>query len=84
MTGLAPVARFDGIMRALIHDLKFHDRHDSKRLLGRWLAEAGAELLADADILVPVPLTRIRLISRRFNQAAILANEVARRSMAPV
>jgi ComF family protein len=77
------VARFDGIMRALIHDLKFRDRHDSKRLLGRWLAEAGAELLADADILVPVPLTRIRLISRRFNQAAILANEVARRSGLP-
>ena len=74
------VARYDGIMRALIHDLKFRDRHDSKRLLGRWLTEAGAELLADADILVPVPLTRVRLISRRFNQAAILANEVARRT----
>ncbi len=74
------VARYDGIMRALIHDLKFRDRHDSRRLLGRWLAEAGAELLAGADILVPVPLTRMRLIARRFNQAAILANEVTRRT----
>jgi ComF family protein len=40
-------------------------------------AEAGAELLADADILVPVPLTRRRLLSRRFNQSALLAQEVA-------
>jgi ComF family protein len=64
-------------MRTLVHDLKFHDRHDARRLFGRWLAEAGAELLADADLLVPVPLTRTRLLSRRFNQSAILAHEVA-------
>ena len=60
------VARFDGVMRALVHDLKFRDRHDSRRLFGRWLAEAGAELLAGADVLMPVPLTRVRLIDPPF------------------
>jgi ComF family protein len=74
------VARFDGVMRRLVHDLKFHDRHDARRLFGRWLVEAGDELLADADVLVPVPLTRGRLWSRRFNQSAILAQEVERLS----
>jgi len=29
------VARFEGVMRTLIHDLKFHDRHDARRLFGR-------------------------------------------------
>jgi ComF family protein len=72
------VARFDGVMRTLVHDLKFRDRHDARRLFGRWLVQAGAELLADSDLIVPVPLTRWRLFSRRFNQAAILAQEVAR------
>jgi ComF family protein len=72
------VARFDGIMRELVHDLKFHDRHDARRLFGRWLAEAGAALLADADVIVPVPLTRLRLLGRRVNQAAVLAQEVSR------
>jgi ComF family protein len=72
------VARFEGVMRTLVHDLKFHDRHDARRLFGRWLVEAGAELLADADLLVPVPLTRRRLLSRRLNQSALLAHEVAR------
>ncbi len=72
------VARFDGVMRELVHDLKFRDRHDSRRLFGRWLAEAGTELLADADIVLPVPLTRGRLLARRFNQSAVLAQEVAR------
>jgi len=72
------VARFDGVMRELVHDFKFRDRHDAHRLFGRWLAEAGAALLADADLVVPVPLARARLAIRRFNQAAMLAQEVAR------
>jgi ComF family protein len=71
------VAAHSGSMRALVHALKFQDRHDARRLLGRWLAEAGRELIPDADIVVPVPLARRRLLARRFNQAAILAREVA-------
>jgi ComF family protein len=77
------VARFDGVMRQLVHDLKFRDRHDARRLFGRWLTEAGAELLADADVVIPVPLSRVRLATRRFNQSAILAREVARLAQLP-
>jgi hypothetical protein len=46
------VAQFDGLMRVLIHGFKFHDSHNARRLFGRWLAVAGAEVLADADVLV--------------------------------
>jgi ComF family protein len=78
------VACFDGPMRQLIHAFKFHDSHNARRLFGRWLAEAGRELLADADLLVPVPLSRWRLLSRRFNQAQILAVETGRIARKPV
>ena len=40
-------------------------------------AKSGDELLGDADLLVPVPLHRWRLLRRRFNQAAILAQQAA-------
>lgn len=72
------VAAYSGAMRALVHGLKFHDRHDVRRLLGRWLVEAGAVLIEEADVVVPVPLARRRLLLRRFNQAATLSQEVAR------
>jgi len=72
------VARFDGAMQELIHGLKYSDRHDARRLFGRWLAEAGGELLPGCDVILPVPLDRWRLLGRRFNQAAILAGELAR------
>ena len=72
------VAIFSGPMQKLIHGFKYSDRHDGRRLFGRWLATAGADLLGDADVIVPVPLNRWRLLERRYNQAAILANQVAR------
>jgi ComF family protein len=78
------VAVFDGLMRPLIHGFKFHDSHNARRLFGRWMAVAGDELLREADVLVPVPLARWRLLTRRFNQAQILAAETGRRAAKPV
>ena len=73
------VARFeDGPARKLVHRLKYSDRAELARPVARWMTRAGAELLAEADLVVPVPLHPIRLWRRRFNQAAALAREVAR------
>lgn len=72
------VAHFSGSMRTLIHQLKYADRHDARALCGRWLAAAAGDLIAGIDVVVPVPLSRLRLLSRRYNQAAILAQELAR------
>ena len=69
-------ARYSSTMRDLIQSFKYGDRHEGLPLFGRWLAAAGAELLADADLIVPVPLYRSRLWSRRFNQSALLARAV--------
>jgi len=71
------VARFDGVMRDLVHGFKFHDRHDAHRLFCRWLISAGADLIESAEVAVPVPLARYRLLRRQFNQAAILAKGLA-------
>lgn len=68
------------VIAGLIHGMKYADRHDARRMLGKWLVEAGRDLLADADCLVPVPLTRRRLIQRQFNQSGLLAREVSRLS----
>lgn len=69
---------FEGPARDLVHALKYHDRTEAARLIGRMSARAGAEILADADVLVPMPLHRNRLWTRKFNQAALIAFEVGR------
>ncbi len=73
------VARFeDGPVRQLVHRLKYHDRMELAEPLGAWMARAGHELLAEADLLIPVPLHRRRLMWRQFNQAQALAASVGR------
>ncbi|TAK47453.1 MAG: ComF family protein [Xanthobacteraceae bacterium] len=72
--------RYDDVARSLVHALKFHDRTDLAPAMGRWMAQAGAALLADADALVPVPLHWRRSLSRRYNQAALLATAISRQA----
>jgi ComF family protein len=76
--------RFDEISRALVHALKYGDRLDLAPMMGRWLSQAGRELLQEADALVPVPLHWRRRWTRRFNQSAMLAAAVSAASGVPI
>ena len=76
--------RYDDVARALVLAFKFGDRLDLAPMMGRWMARAGRELLADADALLPVPLHWRRLWARRFNQAAALAGAISNIAGVPV
>jgi ComF family protein len=76
--------RYDDIARALVLAFKYGDRLDLAPMMGRWMARAGRELLADADALLPVPLHWRRLWARRFNQAAALAGAISNIAGVPV
>jgi ComF family protein len=76
--------RYDDVARALVLGFKYADRLDLAPMMGRWMARAGSELLADADGLLPVPLHWRRLWARRFNQAAALAGTISAASGVPV
>lgn len=69
---------YDAASRGLVLALKRSARFEGLAGFGVWMARAGAELLADADLLVPVPMHRWRLVGRGFNQAALLSRAVAR------
>ena len=64
---------YDDGSKPLILKFKHGDRGEAAVPYGRWMARVGAEILADADLLVPVPLHWTRLFARRYNQAALLA-----------
>jgi len=52
--------------------------------LAAWMVRAGAAFWSEADLLVPVPLHRWRLWRRRYNQAALLAQAMAKQVRVPV
>lgn len=74
------VLRYDDASKPLVLRFKHADRLEGAPAFARWMARAGADLLADTDVIVPVPLHRWRLLARRYNQAAVLAMALGRLS----
>jgi predicted amidophosphoribosyltransferase len=70
------VLRYDKHSRRLVLMLKHGDHTHLASAFGRWMHRTGAEVLAGADLLVPVPLHWTRLFARRFNQSALLAQAI--------
>ena len=73
---------YDSGSKQLVLPFKHGDRTDIARACGGWMARAGAELLASADLVAPVPLHWRRLFMRRYNQALLLARIVVRTAVA--
>lgn len=71
---------YDQASRDLILQLKYADRLENARFLAQRMRQAGQDILTPDAVLVPVPVHRWRLMGRRYNQAAVLALAVARRS----
>lgn len=77
------VATYDDVARQLVHGLKYRDRLELAGWMAGWMARAGAELIAAADVIVPVPLHSRRLWRRRHNQSALLGKALAERGGKP-
>ncbi len=77
------VFRYDDASRPLILRFKHGDRTAAAPQFARWMARAGGELLTEAQVIVPVPLHRWRLWRRRYNQAALLAQALAKQANIP-
>ena len=63
--------------RRLVLALKHGDRHDIVHPAARWMARAGRELVTPGMVVAPVPLHWRRMLTRRFNQSALLAGAVS-------
>lgn len=68
---------YGGVLRRLIHLLKYEGMEPLGATLGRRLAEPAGEL-APYDVVAPVPLHRSRRLERGFNQAELLGRGLAR------
>nr|WP_082765276.1 MULTISPECIES: ComF family protein [unclassified Phenylobacterium] len=68
---------YDETSRNPILQLKHADRLDLAPLFARWLSRTARELIEEADAIAPVPLHPLRLLRRRYNQAAEIARPLA-------
>ncbi len=74
---------YDDTSRNIILAFKHADQTQSVLSFLPWLKRAGEGVLKDADYLVPVPLHRWRILRRRFNQSALMAQYLSSETKIP-
>lgn len=71
---------YDDASRSLVLRFKHGGETEGVAMFALQMQRAGRRLLDGADVLMPVPLHRRRLIKRRFNQSALLARALSKRT----
>lgn len=75
---------YDDESKKLILDFKFRDRTANAETLANMLYAAGTDIWQqNPDVLIPVPIHRLRLIKRRYNQSAELAKHLSDKIQIP-
>ncbi|PZQ46070.1 MAG: hypothetical protein DI551_05900 [Micavibrio aeruginosavorus] len=69
---------YNDASRSFILGFKHGDQLQYVVAMIPWLRRAGADLFGRADVIVPVPLHRWRLLRRRYNQAALIGKFLAK------
>lgn len=80
--------KYEGLVRSLIHTMKYASdpliAHDLASLMLPALQMLGSEIDLSRSVLVPIPLSRVRHISRGFNQAELIAKQLSKISGIPL
>jgi competence protein ComFC len=69
--------RFEGTIKAAIHELKYHNVRSIAPLLAEYVTPLAQHIHFHPEVVLPVPMHRKRLRERGYNQAALLAESVA-------
>ncbi|GAA4411091.1 ComF family protein [Nibrella viscosa] len=76
-----------GIVQRLIHQIKYKGRKEAGAVLGRWFGyelKEKCEEIAEANLLIGVPLHPVRRRQRGFNQSEWIANGLSEALQIPV
>lgn len=68
---------YNNASRDLILGFKHGDKTHMVKSFVSWLKKSGANMLKEADYIIPVPLHRWRLLARRYNQAALMGKALS-------
>lgn len=75
--------------RTMVFSLKYHDHPEVAEVLGEIMADrmlnefSVDELRSEYDLLVPVPISEKRAVTRGYNQAVLMAESFAKRTGLP-
>lgn len=68
---------YDSQSRPLVLAFKHGGRTEGLKTMAKWLKSAAGDFLDEVDLIVPVPIHRVRLLTRTFNQSALMTSALA-------
>ncbi|WP_408647408.1 ComF family protein [Wolbachia endosymbiont of Pentidionis agamae] len=80
---LKSVFGYDENSKNMIINLKFFDNLIYVKTYAKWMYNANQDMFQNADLIVPIPLHKLRLFKRKFNQSALLAQAISKLSKLP-
>ena len=74
---------YDFASKPMILGLKHRERLEGVGLFAKWMLAAGGPMIERAEVILPVPVHRMKLVRRGFNQAAVIAQAIAKQAGKP-
>ena len=71
------LAYYEGVIRECVHGLKYENNRSLGQIFSEWLVLLVKKEAWQIDAVIPVPLSRVRLMERGYNQAAVIAHPLA-------
>ncbi len=76
--------KFDEHSKKLMHDFKYYDQTELASFFSKLLHQRYKEEIANADLIIPVPMNKLKRLFRMYNQAHILAQALSKLTKKPV
>lgn len=77
-SGVTTIGPYQGLLRDAIHRFKYRNDINLDRPLGSLLSRKVEYTIRPVDLVVPVPLHKIKLRQRGYNQSTLLARQIAK------
>ncbi|QXK92376.1 ComF family protein [Neoehrlichia mikurensis] len=84
ITQLESIFAYNQHSKNIILNFKFLDNLYHIKTYAKWMYAKGHHLFPEVDIIVPIPLHTKKLLYRKYNQAAVLANSISKLCKLPV
>jgi ComF family protein len=78
------ILKFDECSKKLIHNLKYYDKTILAKAFAQTIYNVHKEEIANFDLILPVPMHRLKRMLRFYNQAFLLAKELAIIAQKPI
>lgn len=76
--------KFDQYSKKIIHDFKYYDKTEAAKIFAKLICRRYGIAIADIDLIAPVPMNKLKRLVRMYNQAQLLAKEIANLTAKPL